>query len=642
MPRAFELERRGNYAQAAEAYRELLSRNPGDVSAVLGLERVLLPLNRSAEIVPDVNAALKVNASSAALYGVALRAWGAADQPDSMRVMAERWARIAPRDEAPYREWGAAALASRQREGALEAYRLGRQRLGRDDVLAAEMAQLAIADGDYATAAREWLPAVRRLPGYRITAVATLGHTPGRQASRGVADPRRRRRLHGAAARIRAEGPVGRSARRIGRAGGRAAAGPRRGGGCAARADRTAPHSAHPGRPARAGPRAGGDGGETARPSVLPHPARGRAGVLGRRRPRRRAPHAVGSHGRPLARHGHVGCGECARHRADRRGQAGGSGPAAARPAAAAQRRGAGAADPLAGVRLHPRRATSTAPTPTLGRDSTIDGFALAGRIKLYRGDLDGAVESFKEAGPYAGDRAESTRRTMLLALLQPIEADTLRPLGAALLRLEQGDTTRAVGEMEAVASDLPLAKGGAELRLLAGRLAAAKGDRGAGGTSLSRGRVQGGPGHRARGRARPRGADAGVPAQCGGGDAARASHPELSRKRAGSPGEARPGRGARSGAADMRRREFLGRTSAGLMGLALPGIPGLPVFGRAAPWLLVPMDDSQSDHLKAYGLAFRLLERGRQSRVVSQLPRRRVPAARRTGPPAAMPRSRA
>ncbi len=60
-----------------------------------------------------------------------------------------------------------------------------------------------------------------------------------------------------------------------------------------------------------------------------------------------------------------------------------------------------------------------------------------------------------------------------------------------------------------------------------------------------------------------------------------------------------------------MRRREFLGRTSAGLMGLALPGIPGLPVFGRAAPWLLVPMDDSQSDHLKAYGLAFRLLERG-------------------------------
>ncbi len=58
MPRAFELERRGNYEAAAEAYRGILSRNPGDVSALLGLERVLLPLNQSVEIVPEVRAAL--------------------------------------------------------------------------------------------------------------------------------------------------------------------------------------------------------------------------------------------------------------------------------------------------------------------------------------------------------------------------------------------------------------------------------------------------------------------------------------------------------------------------------------------------------------------------------------------------------
>jgi hypothetical protein len=51
-------------------------------------------------------------------------------------------------------------------------------------------------------------------------------------------------------------------------------------------------------------------------------------------------------------------------------------------------------------------------------------------------------------------------------------------------------------------------------------------------------------------------------------------------------------------------------RASAGLVALT-PGLPRLPLRGRAAPWLLVPMDDAQSDHLKAYGLAFRLLERG-------------------------------
>jgi hypothetical protein len=59
-----------------------------------------------------------------------------------------------------------------------------------------------------------------------------------------------------------------------------------------------------------------------------------------------------------------------------------------------------------------------------------------------------------------------------------------------------------------------------------------------------------------------------------------------------------------------MRRREFVRQGLAGLAAIA-PGLPRLPGFGRAAPWLLVPMDDAQSDHLKAYGLAFRLLERG-------------------------------
>ena len=59
-----------------------------------------------------------------------------------------------------------------------------------------------------------------------------------------------------------------------------------------------------------------------------------------------------------------------------------------------------------------------------------------------------------------------------------------------------------------------------------------------------------------------------------------------------------------------MRRREFVTRTCAAMAALT-PGSRGFRVRGRAAPWLLVPMDDGQADHLKAYGLAFRLLERG-------------------------------
>ena len=112
-----------------------------------------------------------------------------------------------------------------------------------------------------------------------------------------------------------------------------------------------------------------------------------------------------------------------------------------------------------------------------LGTDSTVEGLALHGWLRLYRGDVAGALAAFKLAGPYAGDRAEATRRTSLLALLQPIEADTVPELGRAMLALEQGDTARATGALERIGGTLSPAKGGAEASLLAARLAASAGD---------------------------------------------------------------------------------------------------------------------------------------------------------------------
>ena len=58
-----------------------------------------------------------------------------------------------------------------------------------------------------------------------------------------------------------------------------------------------------------------------------------------------------------------------------------------------------------------------------------------------------------------------------------------------------------------------------------------------------------------------------------------------------------------------MRRREFL-RGAGGAL-VAVPFL-GRGLFSEgASPWILVPMDETQTDHLKAYGLVFRLLERG-------------------------------
>lgn len=57
-----------------------------------------------------------------------------------------------------------------------------------------------------------------------------------------------------------------------------------------------------------------------------------------------------------------------------------------------------------------------------------------------------------------------------------------------------------------------------------------------------------------------------------------------------------------------MRRRRFIELSGASAAALVWPGrFAGR----RLADYFLVPMDESQSDHLKAYGVCFRLLERG-------------------------------
>ncbi|HKI95540.1 MAG TPA: hypothetical protein VJ992_09640 [Gemmatimonadales bacterium] len=55
-----------------------------------------------------------------------------------------------------------------------------------------------------------------------------------------------------------------------------------------------------------------------------------------------------------------------------------------------------------------------------------------------------------------------------------------------------------------------------------------------------------------------------------------------------------------------MKRREFVGA-----LGAAAVGARFRPTWGAAVSSLLVPMDDAQANHLKAYGLTYRMLKRG-------------------------------
>src|SRR6266699_119529 len=156
----FELERVGQYEQAAAIYLATLRADPTNLSALLGLERVLPPINRLAELVPAAQRAAVASPANAALRAVLLRTYVGINEPDSARAVARRWAAAAPRDEAPYREW-AMALDDQRRHAEARAVLLeGRRTLGRPGAFGIELAALSERAGDWVGAAREWAAAL--------------------------------------------------------------------------------------------------------------------------------------------------------------------------------------------------------------------------------------------------------------------------------------------------------------------------------------------------------------------------------------------------------------------------------------------------------------------------------------------------
>lgn len=466
--RGFELERRGNYGDAVAAYREALKKKPNDAAALFGLERSLIALDRPAEILPDARAAIGASPRTGAFYGVALRAWAANGRPDSVRAVALQWAAIDSTDEAPYREWGAAALARHERDEARKAYQTARDRLHRADALAAELAMLLSEDHDWAGAVREWSTAVTKVPAYRGTAVRAL--TPASEDDRSKI-------LH----------DLGKQTA-------------------------PAPHWLEADLRAQWGDPLGGFKVLSAN---LPND-RGRAleaisGFLEQVRDQT-GPEARQAQGLALAALADRTPGpggaqlrlEAAKAFADAGDQAAAKRLLGGMAVAIDLTSGAGLT--LVGVlvkegkvedaerklqELKPglvsedwialRRTVAwgwvragkldRADSMIVG-DSSVEGLAMAGQLRLFHGDVDSAATLLKLAGPFAGTRDEATARTAMLAMLQPLQVDTLPALGAALFAVERGDTARGVQQLEKLADGLPVDAGGAEIRLYAGRLA--------------------------------------------------------------------------------------------------------------------------------------------------------------------------
>src|SRR5437762_1400057 len=97
------------------------------------------------------------------------------------------------------------------------------------------------------------------------------------------------------------------------------------------------------------------------------------------------------------------------------------------------------------------------------------------------------------------------------------------------------------------------------------------------------------------------------------GDRASRAPDPDLSQQRPRPGGSAGPGARQGRDSEIMKRREFVravGRFGGLAVGARFAGFQPLNRL-TAQPSLLIPMDDSQTDHLKAYGLTYKAIQAG-------------------------------
>ena len=474
--RAFDLERRGLHAQAAEIYRGLLTNRPADLGALLGLERTLTPQGKLADMVPELRRAVAAGEPSGGLFGLAVRIYTVAGQPDSTRSAVDRWNAIEPKSEGPFQEWGSAALGVRDRPQARGAYLLGRSRLG-GDALAGEIAQLATIEGDYPVAVKEWLAAIGKVPGYRSAAVSMLSQVApaGRPMVLRYLEQARTPMAERVAATltVRWGDPVG-GIRRI----------------------------------ERAIPILGDQVVESLQEGL--DELRGQSGrevgmakgigleLLAAQAPKQSTRFLLEA-AQAYADAGDQGS---ARRMLGRLATDSKASPTMAASATSTlvtvlvaegkldeatkqylQLQNVVAPEERQQLELRVaegwiRQGKLDRAEQMVAQDSTIEGLALRGRIKLFLGDLGEAATLLREAGPFAGARESAVWRTLALALVQVIEDDSVPALGAALLKLERRDSLGASQDLEKMASTFAPAKGGAETMLLAGRLRRGLGDK--------------------------------------------------------------------------------------------------------------------------------------------------------------------
>ncbi|MEX2180251.1 MAG: hypothetical protein WD801_16160 [Gemmatimonadaceae bacterium] len=176
--RALALEDSGKYREAAALFRQALS-GPSAVSALLGLERSYAEIGWTDSLLAPLDTMIRANPHEAIFRAVQLRSLQTLGRDTDLTVAFERWTQDVPRDPRPYREYARLLLERGLAQRADSVLLRARAALGATGDLQLEIAQTRAAMGQWEESAAAWRAALASAPyleqaaGYALTPAPT-------------------------------------------------------------------------------------------------------------------------------------------------------------------------------------------------------------------------------------------------------------------------------------------------------------------------------------------------------------------------------------------------------------------------------------------------------------------------------------